>query len=94
MQIAIVPGERKQTDVQILRENYVNLVKSLESEKTSLMQETPLFQYLDLPVFPLKVTTNNLMFKFIVFFIVGAILASGILLVYKLYRFILDEPDK
>jgi uncharacterized protein involved in exopolysaccharide biosynthesis len=90
-QIAIAPVERKQTDVQILRETYINLVKSLESSKTSLMQDTPLFQYLDTPVFPLKVTTNSLLKKFIFFFIIGAFLAGIILLVVRFFRFILQS---
>jgi hypothetical protein len=88
-QIATVPGEKKQTDVQILRESYISLMKTLESERTSLMQETPLFQYLDKPLLPLKKTTNNLLVKFIIFFIIGSLLAAFILLLVKSYRFII-----
>jgi cbb3-type cytochrome oxidase subunit 3 len=90
-QVAVVPGERKQTDVQVLRETYIDLVKSLESAKTSLMQETPLFQYLDTPVLPLKSTADNLVLKFFIFFVIGIILTSFFLLARKFYRFLLQN---
>jgi cbb3-type cytochrome oxidase subunit 3 len=90
-QVAVVPVEKKQTDVQVLKETYVDLVKSLESAKTSLMQETPLFQYLDTPVLPLKSTSDNLMIKFFIFFIIGIVLTSFFLLARKFYRYLLQN---
>lgn len=90
-QIATIPGEKKQTDIQVLKDGYINLMKSLESERTSLMQETPLFQYLDMPVFPLQRTSNNLLLKFIIFAVVGMVLTAVFLLARRLYRFILHN---
>ncbi len=90
-QVAVVPVEKKQTDVQVLKETYVDLIKSLESAKTSLMQETPLFQYLDTPVLPLKSTADNLVLKFFIFFVIGIILTSFFLLARKFYRFLLQN---
>lgn len=92
-EVAVAPIEKKQTDVQVTKEAYVNLVKSLEAAKTSLMEETPLFQYLDVPVFPLKITQDNLTIKFILFFIIGIIITSIFLLIKRLYRSITKQDN-
>lgn len=97
-QTAVVPGDRKQTDIQVLRETYIGLMRNLEAAKTSLMQETPLFQYLDRPVFPLKADKANLLFRFIILSIIGSILTAVFLLVRRFYRFVMgrdqDEPSE
>lgn len=90
LQIATVPVERKQTDIQLTKEAYIDLVKSLEAAKTSLMEETPLFQYLDVPLFPLKKSTNNLTLNFFIFSILGIFLSAGFLLVRRAYRAVLN----
>lgn len=91
LQTNIVPGERKQTDVVVLRETYIGLVKNLESARTSLLQDTPLFQYLDQPVLPLKIKAGSLLMKFILFFIVGMVLASLFVMLRKFYRFLMSR---
>src|SRR5262249_7124256 len=45
-----VSTERQQTDVQILKASYTELVQTLEVAKTNLMKDTPLIQYLDTPI--------------------------------------------
>ena len=50
-QVAVVPGESRQTDITILRAAYIDLARSIELAKTNLARDTPLFQYLDTPVF-------------------------------------------
>ena len=90
-QIASVSGEKQQTDVQILRATYTDLSRSLESAKTTLMRETPLIQYLDVPILPLKMAQGNVLMRFGLFFAVGAVLMAVFLLLNKIYRFILSR---
>jgi uncharacterized protein involved in exopolysaccharide biosynthesis len=92
-QTSSVSVERKETDVQILRASYVELVRSLENAKTTLMRETPLIQYLDLPILPLKIDKPNLRNKFILFFVVGAFLSTCWLVAGRLYHFILSREE-
>ena len=74
---ATVSGDRQQTDVQILRASYIELVSSLESAKTALMQDTPLIQYLDSPILPLQKTGSNPVKYFIIFFIAGVFVSAA-----------------
>jgi len=90
-QTVSVTGEKQQTDVQILRASYVELVRSLENAKTSLMRDTPLIQYLDTPILPLKLDRPNIIKKFVLFFIVGGFLITTFLLMRRLYHYILIE---
>jgi hypothetical protein len=48
------PSQRRQVDVQTSSAVYAETVKSLEMAKVSLRQQTPLIQYIDQPVYPLK----------------------------------------
>jgi hypothetical protein len=92
-QIATVSGEKQQTDVQILRTSYVELVRSLEAAKTALMRETPLIQYLDTPVLPLKRASPSLIKRFIIFFIIGAFISTCYLLARKLLTHIMKSRE-
>jgi hypothetical protein len=84
-QTPLVTRERQQTDIQILRASYVELTRSLEAAKTSLMRETPLIQYLDTPVLPLKALRSNLMKIALIAFILGAMAAIGYFLLRKIW---------
>jgi hypothetical protein len=86
-----VSTEKQQTDVQILRASYTELVQTLEMAKTNLMKDTPLIQYLDTPILPLKVMKSSLMKRFILLFIVGAFLATAYYAVMRIYRRILEK---
>jgi uncharacterized protein involved in exopolysaccharide biosynthesis len=88
-QITSVSGEKQQTDVQILRTTYIDLVRSLESAKTTLMRETPLIQYIDVPILPLKMNLGGILKNFLIFFFLGGFLTSVFLLLYKIYRYII-----
>lgn len=54
LQILRVPSQRKQVDVQANSAIYAEVVKNLELAKMSAMQEAPLIQIIDGPVYPLK----------------------------------------
>jgi len=84
-QTPLVTRERQQTDIQILRASYVELTRSLEAAKTSLMRETPLIQYLDTPVLPLKALRSNLMKIALIAFFLGAMAAIGYFLLRKIW---------
>jgi len=90
-QISSVSGEKQQTDVQILRTTYVDLVRSLESAKTTLMRETPLIQYLDVPILPLKMSNSSNIKNFIIFFLLGAFIVIFYLVVKKGISYILQN---
>lgn len=91
-QVAVIATEKQQTDVQILKSSYVELVKGLESAKAALIRDTPIFQYLDTPILPLKTNQSNPIFYFIVFSVLGIFLTMGFLLAGRLYRAILNRP--
>lgn len=76
-QIATVYRDKQLTDVQILRTSYSDLVKSLDAAKNSLLKDTPLFQFLDTPILPLKKFNSNPLLSFLMFAIVGACLTIG-----------------
>lgn len=85
-QTATIPGEKQQTDVQILKNSYIEMVNALEAAKTTLMRNTPLIQYLDTPILPLKKTGSRTMLYFIVLFILGSLIAGGWLVAKKIMK--------
>ena len=90
-QTPLVTREKQQTDIQILRTSYVELTRSLEAAKTALMRETPLIQYLDMPILPLKVLRSNLIKNILVAFFLGAFLTAAWLLFRKVLRSIMSR---
>lgn len=90
-QTATVGSSKKETDIQISKSAYAELVGSLESARTVLMRETPLFQYIDMPILPLKVQRASLTKDFVLFFIIGSVITMGFLVVRKFFKFILSH---
>lgn len=88
-QTPLVTREKQQTDIQILRASYVELTRSLEAARTSLMRETPLIQYLDMPMLPLKMLKSNMTKFALIGFVLGAFLTTGILLFRKVMKAII-----
>lgn len=70
-----VPGEKKQTDVQILKSAYIDLSRNLESARTSLMNNTPIIQILDKPILPLDIIKPSILRQFILYSVIGGFLA-------------------
>ncbi|MEO5564072.1 MAG: hypothetical protein ABIR18_11570 [Chitinophagaceae bacterium] len=87
-QTGIVSSDKQQTDIQILKASYIELVGALESAKTSLMRDTPLIQYLDTPILPLKKTNPRVKFYFIVFFLIGCFFSTLYLATRKGIKYI------
>jgi hypothetical protein len=95
-QVGTVSGERQLADIQIQKTTYTDLFRSLEVAKTTLMKETPLIQYIDLPILPLKMNSPGPLKIAILLFIVGCFLTSVWLLLFKIYRHFIPravEPD-
>ncbi len=91
LQVGTVTADKQQTDIQVNRSAYMDLVRSLETAKTTLMRETPLIQYIDTPILPLKMNSPSAAKKSFLFFIAGIFITSLFLLSLKLYRYILNE---
>jgi LPS O-antigen subunit length determinant protein (WzzB/FepE family) len=89
-QVAVVSGEKQQTDIQILRTSYIELTKALELAKSELLRTTPLFQYLDMPVLPLKKTGANTSLYAVVFFIAGLFFTAVFFALKRLYKNIMQ----
>ncbi|HMH22019.1 MAG TPA: hypothetical protein VK563_09590 [Puia sp.] len=77
LQIAQVAKDKQQTDIQILKSTYIDLNRSLESAKTTLIRETPLIQYVDTPILPLKMLRSNMIKFFLIGFFAGFLLMAG-----------------
>ncbi len=83
-----VGASKKETDIQISKNTYIELVSSLEAARTLLTRDMPLFQYVDVPILPLKVQRASSLTSFILFFVVGTFLTIIILLTGKFFRFV------
>jgi hypothetical protein len=79
-----VPTQKKQVDIQSNSAIYAEVVKNLELSKISVRQQTPLIQYIDQPVLPLK--SNKISKKKGVF--IGGFLGLFIIASYYFARFI------
>ena len=84
-----MPSEKQQTDVQILKAAYIDLSRSLEAAKIALVRVTPLIQYLDMPILPLKQSSTSGMKFFMIFFIIGAFLATVFFFIRRVIKNIL-----
>lgn len=69
-----VPTEKRSTDIQILKAAYMDLSRSLESARTSLMNNTPIIQVLDRPLLPLEVKKPGALRQFVLFAAIGLFL--------------------
>lgn len=86
-----VPGERKQTDAQILRAAYIDLSRNLESAKTSLMNNTPIIQIVDSPVLPLDIKKPGLVKQFLLFFFIGGFLSFAAYILRYFWKLFAEE---
>lgn len=80
-----VPSQRRQVDVQANTAIYGEVVKNLEISKISLMQQTPLIQFIDQPVLPLTVTKIGKIKGLIIGGFVGFLFTIFLLLVKKIF---------
>ncbi len=86
-----VSNNKKETDILISKNTYIELTGSLDAARAVLMHETPLFQYIDIPVLPLKVQRSSVPVNFVLFFLIGAVLIVTFLLIKKFFSFIANH---
>lgn len=77
LQIVQVSKDKQQTDIQILKSSYMDLTHSLEAAKTTLIKETPLIQYIDTPILPLKTLRSSMLKFLLIGFFLGVFLMGG-----------------
>lgn len=77
---------RLKRDVEILNIMYGEVVKNLELSKFTLLNNKPLLNIIDRPVFPLQVRKISLITSFILFSILGAFFVSIYLILSQLIR--------
>jgi hypothetical protein len=80
-----VPEQIKQVDMTAFGAGYGELLKNLELSRYALLKETPLFQIIDEPKFPLKKKTFSPILYSILGAFVFSIFAVGLLIMLKLY---------
>ncbi len=89
-QVLRVPSQKRQVDAEANKAILTQLVANLELAKVTLMQETPLIQLIDQPIFPLDRTR----FPILKFILLGSIafliLGIGLLLTRRLYQGIMQ----
>jgi hypothetical protein len=92
-QIATVSNEKQQTDVQILKAAYIDLSRSLEAAKIALVRETPLIQYLDVPILPLKRSAPGFLKPFLIFFFAGFLISVLFFFIKRVIQLIMGTAD-
>ncbi|MCO4293113.1 Wzz/FepE/Etk N-terminal domain-containing protein [Solitalea sp. MAHUQ-68] len=85
-QVAIVGGQKKEFEVQILATAYGEVLKNLEISKISLLKETPFIQVIDKPVFPLSVDKVSKIKSFIIGAFLFGFLSGFFLLIKYIYK--------
>lgn len=81
-----VPGSKSQTDIQILRTAYIDLSRNVEAAKTSLMNNTPVIQLLDQPVFPLETIKKSPVRQFVMFFVLTLLVTLVVLAIRYFWK--------
>lgn len=81
-----VPGDLKQKDLTVVMAIYGEVIKNLEFSKMTQAQQTPIFQILDMPKFPLynsKMRLKNLLFIGLIVGIVISVFISFVKFIFK-----------
>lgn len=87
LQVASVPRLKQEYDVQLYGTVYAEVLKNLETLKFDMLRETPIFQIIDQPVYPLRKTKLGTIKGFVFGGLVGGIL----ILTYLFGTFYLKE---
>ena len=87
IQVASVPRLKQEYDVQLYGTVYAEVLKNLETLKLDMARETPIFQIIDQPVYPLKITKLGKI-KGIVY---GGFVGGIVILIYLFGTFYLKE---
>lgn len=83
MQEGKVTARQQSLNVSLLQTSYSELVRNLEAQKISLLNDTPLFQIIDQPILPLSVSFLSWIKGAIFGYLLGMVLIVTILLSAK-----------
>ena len=83
-------GAKKQFIVQSNAAILNSLLTNLEALKITSLEETPLFQIIELPEYPLDQVAQNIFKIFIISFFIGSVLALSYFLLYRYIKIILS----
>lgn len=89
-QVLRVPGQRSQFDAEANKAILTELVKNLELSKMAYLQEKPLIQVVDKPVYPLSKEKPSKLKSLIVGGLLAGVLIIIILVIRRVYRKILN----
>lgn len=81
-----VPIKRNQFDVQTNTVILNQLIASMEMAKTTLLKETPLFQIIDAPIYPLEKKKIGRIKTFIFFSIIGVLIYALKIILHFFYK--------
>lgn len=85
---------RLEKDIQVLYQQYAEIVKNLELSEFSLLSITPVIQPVDLPIYPIKPTESSLIVAIAIGGIVGGLLTALVIIVLKFYRDTMKEESE
>ena len=90
-QVAGVNQQKKQIDLQVVREAYVDVMKNLDIAKITLHKETPLIQVLDQPIFPLEIIEASKKKGLLIGGFLGVFIMIGLLLGIRWVKEMLND---
>ena len=88
------PSQRRQVDVQTNTTVLGELVRNLESSKLALLNETPLLQIIDRPIYPLDKQRVSVLRKSVISAVFFSIIFAVILIIVKLGKDFLRSVKK
>jgi hypothetical protein len=88
-QVLRVPSQKRAVDAEASKAVLTELVKNLELSKIALRKETPLIEYIDQPILPLKVTKVGKITGLAIGFIIGAVASVFLLTAKKMFNHIM-----
>lgn len=77
---------RLKREVEILNVMYSEIIKNLEVSKFTLLNQKPLVNVIDYPIYPLEVTQLSMLVALIIFGLLGGFIAVLIILIQFLFR--------
>jgi hypothetical protein len=84
-QVLNVPSQRNKLNADASQAVLTELVKNLEISKVALLKNTPLIEFIDQPILPLKVTKVSKVGAIISGFLMGLLLAIAGMIIKRVY---------
>lgn len=88
-----VSQQKSSLRMQVNSAIYQQLVTAVETARMNLQKETPLFEVIDRPVYPLPKRKPGKMLWGIIGLILGGVVSSGVMLSRRFYKKVMEAPD-